>query len=301
MTVITLTTVGYGEIIDLSDSPGGRVFTTVLLFGGVGAFLYFFSVFTAFFVEGNLYRLLWSKRMQNAIKRLSSHFIVCGGGHTGRHVLEELLSTDRPCVLIDTDEDAIAELQEQLGMDFPALIGDASDDEVLKAAGIDRAAGLVTCISSDKDNMIVTVSARLLRPDLRIVSRCTDERVHEKIRRAGANAVISPNHIGGLRLVSELVRPAAVSFLDQMLRAGGRRLRVESAEIAPDSRLAGETVAGLKGHRIRDFLLLALRRRDDEWLYNPADDEALAAGISLVYIGGSKARKAIEELTQASQ
>ncbi|MBW2280208.1 MAG: NAD-binding protein [Deltaproteobacteria bacterium] len=298
MTVITLTTVGYFEVIDLSGSPGGRLFTVALLLGGVGALLYFFSAVTAFLVEGHLERLFWRRKMSNAIKRLSQHIIVCGGGHTGQHIARELLETQRPFVLVDTAQERVDALAEAIGREFPVVIGDARDDDTLRAAGIERASGLVACISNDKDNLIVTVSARLLSPELRIVCRCIDERVEEKILKAGADSVVSPNRIGGLRMISEMVRPTAVNYLDLMLRDRDANLRVESTLILPGSRLADTTVGELRTHQIDDLLIVALREQDEQWIYVPDDSRPLRAGTSLVYMGSPAARTAVEKLAE---
>lgn len=300
MTTITLTTVGYSEVIDLSHSPAGRLFTTGLLLGGVGSFVYFVSNLTAFLVEGNVHLLLWRKRMSNAIRRLDGHAIVCGGGYTGAHILHELRATGRPFVLIESDPQRVADLiAQEDGVEFPVVVGDATDDDVLLAAGIERASGLVSCISNDKDNLIVTVSARLLNGSLRIVCRCVDEKVVSKIRKAGADAVVSPNRIGGLRMISELVRPTAVSFLDQMLR-GPRALRVESTPVAAGSALAGTTIGELQGRRIRDLLIVAIERGPDDWDYHPADAARLEPGSSLVTICSPSGREALEALCRGT-
>lgn len=299
MTAITLTTVGYTEVIDLSSSPGGRVFTVLLLMGGVGSVLYFFSSFTAFLVEGHMQRLLWRRRMSKAIGQLSGHTVVCGAGHTGQHVVQELLATQRRFALIERDGERLAALVERLGVEFPAVVGDATDDETLRASAIERAASLVACLSSDNDNLIVTVSARMLRPELRIVCRCIDERVEDKIRKAGADAVVSPNRIGGLRMVSELVRPTAVSYLDLMLRDRDRQLRVEATAIAAGSPLSDGTVGDLRKRGIDDLLVLALQRGDDGWTFAPPDDAPLPAGTSVVYVGSPAARHSLERLAEA--
>lgn len=296
MTVITLTTVGYGETVDLSNSPGGKLFTVLLLLASFGALAYFVSTLTAFLVEGELQRLFWRRRMTRAIEGLSNHVIVCGAGFTGQHVVRELLATERPFVLIDTDEERMRELAEESGDELKAVIGDAGDDETLRAAGIERASGLISCVSSDRDNLLVVVSARLLNPRLRIISRCIDERVEAKIRKAGADAVVSPNRIGGLRLISELVRPDAVSYLDAMLRDGGAALRVEATPIAASSKLAGETVGALKEEQVSGLTILALRAPDGEWCYAPADEAILEAGHALVFVGPPDTRRRLQAL-----
>jgi voltage-gated potassium channel len=300
MTVITLTTVGYSEVIDMSGRPGGRIFTALLLLWGVGAFLYFFSSFTAFLVEGHIQHLLWRRRMSRAIERLSGHIIVCGGGHTGQYIVQELAATQHPFVLIESSQERVEELSKGLGGEFPVVIGDATDDDTLRAAAIERASGLVACVSSDKDNLIATVSARMLRPDLRIVCRCVDEKVEQKIRNAGADAVVLPNQIGGLRMISEILRPTAVSFIDLMLRDRERNLRVEATRIAPESPLANETIGGLRERRIDDLLILALSQGDEPWTFAPADDRRLEAGMSVVYMASPRAHEELERLAGAS-
>lgn len=293
MTAITLTTVGYGEAIDLSDSPGGRVFTVLLLGAGVGTFLYFFSNVTAFFVEGTLDHLFWRRRMARKTRRQSDHFIVCGGGHTGEHVVQELVETRRPVVLVERDPNRIAELQSKLG-DVAAVEGDATDDDTLHAAGVMRARGLITCLSSDKDNLLVTFSANSIRPSLRIVSRCVDEEFRTKLDRAGASAVVSPNHIGGLRLVSEMIRPTVVSFLDIMLRDKEARLRVEELEIEAGSSLVGRTVGELRAGGRPGVTLIALRDASGDWASNPAPELRLEAGAQLIVICDPEGRALLE-------
>jgi voltage-gated potassium channel len=294
MTLITLTTVGYGEVIDLSGNPAGRVFTMLLLVAGVGSFVYFFSNLTAFMVEGHLDRLLTSRRMKKRIADHHNHFIVCGAGSTGRHVVRELLETERPLVVVDEDEDRLRVLGEELGREFPVVVGDATDDDTLKEAGVERAGGLVACIANDKDNLIVTVSARLLNPDLRIICRCIEEKVRAKIEQAGADAVVSPNMIGGLRIVSELVRPRVVSFLDTMLRDRQEGLRVEECLVDEASAFVGESLGDVRARGVVDVLIVAVRQADGSWSFNPRDEVTLAAGMSIIFMANPEGRAAME-------
>ena len=294
MTMITLTTVGYGETIDLSNNPAGRIFTTGLLVVGVGSFVYFFSNLTAFMVEGHLDRLLRDRRMRKSIDALDGHYIVCGTGTTGEHIVRELLATRRPFVAIDDSEERVRRLEERLGVELTAVIGDATEDATLEAAGIDRATGLAACIAADKDNLIVTVSARLLNPRLRIICRGIAEGIADKIIKAGADAVVSPNQIGGLRMVSEMVRPHVVSFLDIMLRDKEEGLRVEEYRVGEGSRLVGSTVGTLRARKLPGVLIVALRDADDAWVFNPDDEAALGAGMTLIFMASPEGREAIE-------
>ena len=294
MTSITLTTIGYGEVVSV-ETTSAKLFTSLYAIIGFGMFVYLFSNVTAFMVEGGLDRYLWNRKMQRTIEKLKDHTVVCGAGNTGRHVVGELLETARPFVLIDRSAEIVRQLHQHHGVPFPAIIGDATDDDVLRAAGVPRASGLITCISNDNDNLVVTLSARLLAPKLRIVSRCIDEREQTKIRRAGADTVVLPNMIGGIRMVSEMIRPAVVTFLDLMLRDRERRLRVEEVLVPAASPLAGTTVGQLHARKIKDLLVVALRNADDSWHYNPDEDECMHAGMTIIFMGSPEARVALEQ------
>lgn len=299
MTAITLTTVGYGEAIDLTHNPPAKIFTIILLISGIGIVGYAFSSGTAFLVKGNFEQLMWRRRMIKAIANLSNHFIVCGAGNTGQHIIKELLATQRPFVAVDTSRERLNHLSDLFGQEFPVVIGDGTEDEILLAAGVERASGIAACLSNDKDNFIVTVSSRILRPNLRIVCRCFEERVVTKIRKAGANSVVSPNQIGGLRIVSELIRPTVVSFLDTMLHEKNEGLRIEEAKIAENSKLLGQTIGDIQQREIGNLLVVALLCSNGQWQYNPKSNTELQLGMRIVFMGNPKSRNEFEELCAA--
>jgi voltage-gated potassium channel len=299
MTVITLTTVGYGETVAVQDNTVAMLFTSVLLLVGVSTFVFFFSNVTAFMVEGGLDRLLWRRKMDTLLASLDDHVIVCGAGNTGQHIARELLETKRPFVIIDHREEEVRVLHDVLGAGFPSVIGDATEDAVLQQAGIERAAGLIAVTSDDKNNLIVTVSARLLNPKMRIVCRCVDRGVEDKIHKAGADAVVSPDFIGGMRIVSEMVRPTVVSFLDVMLRDKERGLRVEAVPVAAGSKVAGLTVDQLRREDIGNALVVALARTRDDWEYNPPGDRTIEAGMEVVIMSSPDARARLAALAGA--
>lgn len=302
MTVITLTTVGYGEIIDLSNHPEGRVFTIFLLFTGVGTFVYFFSALTGFIVEGNIERIFRRRKMQKLIAHLSGHYIVSGAEFIARHIVRELVETERDVVLIAASEDDVADIRRHAGgAPFPAIVGDPTDDASLTEAGIARARGIFACMESDKDNLILTVSARLLNPEVKIVSRCVDEDFVAKIRKAGADHVVSPPMIGGLRMASAMVRPTVVTFLDVMLRDKEQRFRVEESAIASGSNADGATAGNLRARIDRAALLIAVRSDDaaDGWVFNPPDDFVLRAPMTLVYVGSPGAKRDLDRICGA--
>lgn len=295
MTSITLTTIGYGAVVPV-ETTAAKLFTSLYAIVGFGMFVYLFSNVTAFMVEGGLDRLLWSRKMHRTIDKLRGHTVVCGSGNTGRHIIAELLETGRPFVLIDGDAEVVRALHQQFGTSFPAVIGDATDDDVLRAAGVPRASGLIACVSNDHDNLVITLSARLLSPKLRIVARCLEEREQAKIRRAGADVVVLPNKIGGIRMVSELVSPHVVTFLDVMLRDKDPHLRVDEVQVPEGSPQTGVTVGQLRAHKIKDLLIVALRDADGTWQYNPEEHDPVRPGMVIVFMGSPEARAALERL-----
>lgn len=285
MTTITLTTVGFAEIVDLSGNPGGRLFTVVLVLVGMGGVLYFVSTATAFVLEGQLGHVFWRRRMEKAIAQLSGHLIVCGSGATAAYTARELRAVRRPVLFVCDDEGDVEAVGRELP-DTPILVGDPTEDEVLGAGGVERAAGLVACTQSDKDNILITLTARQLNPGLRIVARVSDINAEQKARKAGADAVVSPNFIGGLRLASELLRPTVVSFLDQMLRDQEANLRIDEIRIPEGSRAVGKRLDELElGENGSGPLLLACRTPGGDWLYNPGRETTVSADLVLVMMG----------------
>jgi voltage-gated potassium channel len=299
MTTITLTTVGFEEAIPVKGRPEAEIFTVLLLVSGVGTFVYFVSNLTAFLVEGTLQQIFWRRHMDRWIGRLQDHHVICGGGHSGEVVVRELLDTGREFVVIEADAERAAGLRERLDREFPLVIGDAAEDDILIRAGIERARSLVSCIGGDKDNVVVVFTARSLRPNLRIVARCLDAANEAKLRRAGADAVVSPERIGGLRMVSESVRPTVVSFLDLMLRDTRHNWRVEEVTVAAGSALENATVADVRARGVAHMLLMAVRRSDGEWVFDPPDAQPLPAGTAVIFMGQPEARAALEQAATA--
>lgn len=294
MTVISLTTVGYGEILDVGRVPGGRIFTMVLITVGMGMLLYALSSLTGFIVEGHFSGMIRRRRMMRDIGRLEGHTIVCGGGDTGYYVVEELLKCGRRVVLVDVDPKHLARCQ-ALG-EVWTLEGDATEDATLKDAGIGKASGLVVALHSDKDNLFVVMSAQILSPSLRIVAMCHDEAIESKMKRAGANAVVSPNFIGGLRMASELIRPTTTQFLDTMLRAEAGTIRVNEIPVSADSPFKGKRLKDLDLPAKHNLLVLAVYEQDARnFLYNPGRDHVLKEGQTLVVMGDLKAMAALTE------
>ncbi len=286
MTVITLATVGYGETLPgYHEVPYIREYTMVLIVGGIGAFVYFASNLTATIIEGDLRAALKKTRMRKQIAKMKDHVIICGAGATGRHIIEELVAARVPIVVIDSDSKAIDELVEELGeKDLRHVVGDATDDGVLEDAALASARGLVAALPNDKDNLYLVVTTRQVHPTMRIVARGSGLSVLDKLRRAGADAVVSPNLIGGLRMASEILRPKVVQFLDEMLRTDDR-VRINELQITDRSSLVGQRLVQAD-FRKEDLLVLAIKLPSTAgWVYNPSADTVLESGMTLVLLG----------------
>ena len=278
MTVITLATVGYGEIHALSYA--GRVFTIFLIFGGMGILLYGVTEMTAFVVEGEMTGYLRRRNMKQRIGKLSNHYILCGWGLKGEHVLDELERTKRQCVVVEMNPEKVMRLNER---DAMVVEGDATQDDVLMTAGIKKAAGLVATLPSDKDNLFVVITARGLNPRLRIVSKLDEIGAQEKFLRSGADSTVSTNFIGGLRMASELVRPDAVNFLDTMLRDNSS-LRVEDVQVVGKSKYLGKSIKQCDPLVDSGVLLFSIRRKSG-YVFNPPNTTTLVEGDILIVIG----------------
>jgi len=301
MTMITIASVGYGEMTTFSNVEAGRMFTMFLIICGVGGYLYFISTFTAVVVEGNLMNVFWRDKMQKMIQKLDGHYILCGCGETGIHIIREFLATKRPMVAIDINETRLEVLRKELSGDGIYYIGgDAIHDEILLAAGIGRAKGMIACVSEDRDNLVITVSGRQLNEDLRIITRCKDNKMSEKMRKSGADSVISPNMIGGMRMASEMVRPSAVNFLDIMLRDKDKNLRVEEISIPDGCKFIGRKLADIDFWGAVGLFPVALQKADENWIYNPTPENFIEANSKLIIIGNSEQRKVLEDIISPS-
>ncbi len=295
MTIITITTIGFGEIVDMHNRPGGRIFTMFLALSGIGTLSYIITNFTASLVEGDISQSFRRKRMEKLASRMKAHYVVCGYGRIGRQVVEELRATKREFIIVELDKKAIENMPEDLRTS--ALIeGDATDGDVLLKAGIRKAKGMFSVATDDNVNLVISLTAKQLNPHVRVVSRCTDIVKRAKIQSIGADAVVSPNFIGGLRMVSEMVRPTVVSFLDIMLRDKDKNLRVE--EVVVPAYLAGATLSSLDLKNFPGVLLLAVRQ-NEQWVYNPPKSLTLNAGDALIIMTTPGDRLNLEKELQA--
>ena len=293
MTVITLSTVGFGELSQMHEVPGARPLTIALIVSGVGALAYVQGNLTALLVEGVIGQALRRNRMKNAIAKLERHVVVCGAGSTGKHVIEELVATGTPFVVIDRDVAHLERLSEDLANGRMLYVhGDATDDHALVAA-----------LTHDKDNLFVTLSARYLNANARIVSKIVEDHAGAKMIKAGATSVVNPAMIGGRRMASELVRPEVNEFLDQMLRDKTKNLRIEECIVPEKSSYVGISLKDSPIRRETKLLVIAVRDKERTFVYNPDPEFIIAGGTTLIVMGDTdsvtKLRKILDDSVTA--
>ena len=283
LTVITITTVGYGDIAPVN--PGGRLFTVLLIFSGVGYVMYLFSQIAEAMVEGGLQKIFERRKMHRKISRLRDHYIVCGFGRIGQEICSILKENNRSFVVIESDEGVIRAV-DQFG--YIELQGDASDDDILLAAGITQAQGLVTVVSSDAKNVYITLTARGLNPDMFILARSSGiPGADKKLERAGASQVISPYCIGARRMAQLIVRPTVIDFIDLAMEAGDLGLRMDELIISEQASLVGKTLVDAEVRKKYDIIVVAIKRSDQPMIFNPGPDTKLMAGDILIILGES--------------
>jgi voltage-gated potassium channel len=288
MTFITVATIGYGEVVDLSRHPMGRLFTVFIAIVGIGTMSYLFSTLVALLLESDLNDALRKKRMEKQIAKLSGHYIVCGIGRVGSNVAKELLKTKRPMVVIEADRDALTRWLEH---DPSALYlhEDAADDDALRKAGVLSAAGVFAVTGDDSHNLMVSLSVKLLNPKVRVVARVHDIRNADKARRAGADEIVSPDFTGAMRIASAMLRPHVVNFMDQMLLSDDG-LRIEEVPVPPH-RTA--TPVGDLVPKSDDYILVATHEHG-KWVFNPAQGHLVNGGATLVLMANPSGREALE-------
>lgn len=288
MTVITLTAVGYDEVWPLSGL--GRAFSGVLLGLGITGLGLWFAFLTSFIVELDLQHVFLRRRTLKEVKKMDKHVVVCGSGRTGKQVVEELLMAGEPFVVVERNSEKVKELRELL----PGVLiveGDATVDHYLEEAGVDRARGLIACLSADTDNLFVCLTARDLNADLEIVARAYEEENVPKLYRAGANHVVSPNASGAIRMASFMLRPSVVSFLDVATRSPDLTLRLEQETVAADSPFAGRTLMEAQIPQNTGLIVIAMRKprgkeaSDYDYLYNPVASTRLDPGDTMIVLG----------------
>jgi voltage-gated potassium channel len=288
MTVTTLTTVGYGEVHPLSHR--GRLFTIALLLVGVLTFFYTVTELIRGVINGEFQQLLGRQRMARNLAELKNHMIICGYGRMGRHVCREFSNQSLPFVIIDRRVELLQDFDVPYGI---ALPGDATSDEILKRAGVERARALVTVAASDADNLFITLSARLLNDKLFIVARAEGELAEQKLRRAGASRVVTPYAIGGAKVAMAVLRPAVVDFIELATRTEHLDLQIEEALIHENSKLADATLHASRLRQDLGVIVVAIKKADGHLVANPPGDAVMEVGDTLIALG---ARQSLDEV-----
>ena len=280
MTFITVATIGYGEVVDMTGNVPGRLFTVVLAIAGIGCLWVVFSNFTALLLARTMDPARNRAKLMKETARMHDHYIVCGLGRIGSNVANELVATGHPFVGIETDAEAIERFREQGGeraIDVRVLHADASLDETMQSAGIEHARGVFAVTGSDSQNMLIALTAKQLNPAVRVVARVHDVRNMEKCRRAGADEIVSPDFTGGLRIATAMLQPLASDFMDEMIHRSGA-LRLIDVPVPPDFR--PQPLGDLE-LRAAEYLVIGLRS-SGAWHFNPGPELELVPGSVLI-------------------
>jgi voltage-gated potassium channel len=292
MTTITVTTVGFSEAFPLS--PPGQAFTMVLAFVGVGVILLIASEFARAVLDTDIHRILGIRRDLTMIKKLSNHIVVLGYGRMGRAVVEVLRARGIAYSVVDLDPDRYRDLEEE---HQPAVLGDATQENVLRAAGVERAKTLIACLADDAHNVYSILLARQLNPDITIIARAVDDGAEERLKLAGADRVLNPYRVGGTRLAITALKPTVTDFLDASMMGSSVELELAEVVVHPSSDLAGKTLAGAEVRQRFGIIVVALKR-GEESTFNPGPDELIEAGDVLVALGPVNALERIEQATK---
>lgn len=295
MTVITLSTVGYREVHEIS--PAGRVFTMALIVMGVGLVFYLASSVMQFMMEGRVREILGRRQLERRIRSQQDHYIVCGYGRVGSCVCDILASSGLGMVVVDRDSGRIEKLDERRLLH---IVGEATDEEVLLKAGIKKARGLVAALKTDSDNVFVTLAARQLNPELLIIARAAEEASEKTLLAAGANSVVSPYLMGAHRIAQTILRPTVTDFLELTLTNKMRDIQMEEFPVDPASELIDVALQD-SGVRSRlDLIIVAIRKSSGEMLFNPSSKTRLKGGDTVVAIGEKQNLEQLEKILTGS-
>ncbi len=291
MTLTTITTVGYGEVHPLHQA--GRIFNSFLIVFGVSTLFFGIGVMTQTIIELQLSEFFGKRRVKRMIDKLDKHYMVCGFGRVGRSAAAELQRAGAPLVVIDRNPDKIARAQ-RAGM--LAVLGDATQDETLIEAGIERALGVVAVLATDADNLFLILSAKVINPNISVAARVGEEQSEQKLRRAGAETVFSPYASAGHQLALSLIRPHVVEFLDITTKSVGLDVGLEQLRVASESEFAGKSLKQIQVRRDLGVIVLAIRKANGEMLFNPPADATLGSGDFLIAMGEYENLRALEAM-----
>jgi voltage-gated potassium channel len=292
MTVITLTTVGFGEIHPVSDQ--GRILTMTILVSGLGVVGYLVGTLTQILVEGQLLRIMGRKKLERKIEKLKDHIIICGYGRVGRIICEEIYrSKPTALVVIDSDSTVTAKIEEDGHL---YLLGDATEEQCLLKAGIRSAKGLATALDSEADNVYITLTAKGLKPTLYIIARAGRIGSEKKLLQAGANHVVSPHQIGGYRMAQALLRPSVTEFIDFATHDPNTGMGMEEIPVRPSSKLSDVALVDSGIRKNLDLIIVAIKKADGKMLFNPASHTTIQIGDTLIALGQRSSLIELEQL-----
>jgi voltage-gated potassium channel len=289
MTIITVTTVGYEEVHRLT--PRGQAFTVVLLLSGVGAALYTFTLLATVVVEGGLPKRLQRHRHERMLESIADHFIICGYGRIGSIVAQQFRRQRIPYVVVERSPERVQAAIEEGAL---ALEADASREDVLKRVGIERARGLIAVVGTDAENVYAILSARVMRPDLFIIGRAETEDATLKLKRAGADRVISPYQIGGVQIAQTALRPAVVDFMELATSSDNLELAMEQITIIASSSLSNRSIVEAGLRQRYGVIVVGIQREDSRMEFNPSPDTPIRSGDKLVVLGRPESLKQLE-------
>jgi voltage-gated potassium channel len=290
MTITTITTVGYKEMHELSDK--GKVFTMTLIVIGVGTILYTLNNAARIVIEGELRNIFGRRKVEKKIRGLRNHYIVCGYGRIGAVICKELKNEGASFIVIEKEQ-MVAELS---GHDILFLRGDATKDEFLKEAGIEHAKGLISVLPTDAENLYVVLTARVLNPELKIVARAGEEGSEQKLLRAGADSVVSPYYIGGLRIAHTVLKPAVVDFIEFATRSGNIDLQMEEIYVNEKSGITGMTLDECGIGRELGIIIVAIKRSGGDMRFNPTFRTTIKPGDVLIALGERSKLRVLEDM-----
>jgi voltage-gated potassium channel len=291
MTVVTISTVGFGEVHPLSEA--GRLFTSFLIISGTGILAYTLGSLVQFMVEGKFREIIGLKKMQQQIDQLSAHYIICGYGRIGRYISNEFSANGLEFVIVEQNADVCEMLKED---GYIYIQGDATVDATLESAGINRARGIVTAVTSDTDNVYITLTARGLNPELYILARSGEDSTEKKLIRAGASKVVSPYTIGASRMAQAILRPSVVDFIDIATGYHHLELQIEEIRVGHDSQLVGKTLQNSPIRSTHNIIIVAIRKSGaSNMTFNPAASTEINADDTLIILGKPDAIKKLEQ------
>jgi voltage-gated potassium channel len=291
MTLTTMTTVGYGEIHPLSRA--GRIFNSFLIFFGVGTIFIAIGAMTQTIIELEFGDVIGKRRNKRMIDKLKDHFIICGFGRVGRGAASELQHAGVPFVVVDISPERV---ERAIASGMLAVAADSTRDETLRRVGIDRACGLVAALATDADNLFVLLSAKGLNPRMYLAARAAEEGAEEKMRRAGADAVFAPYAITGHRLAQSLLRPHVVQFLDFTTKDIGEDIAIEQVRVSETSEMVNKSIGEMQIGRSMGVIVLAIRERDGQMMFNPTADATVHGGDFLIVMGRQENLRTLETL-----